>query len=94
MSRPRPSAARSLTSGKGFAPVAWTAYASYGPLRARFVESGAHPALLCGAAPAMFALIDEEAEADAIRERMAAAGYDASTVRLLPPWGIDGLSAG
>ena len=84
-------------SGVGFnafEPVAGVAYASYGPLRARFVESGAHPALLCGAGPAMFALADDEAEVDGIAQRIAAAGYDACAVRLLPPWGTDGLGPG
>ena len=77
-----------------FEAVAVAAYASYRPLRESFVGSGAHPVLLCGAGPAMFVLTDDEAEAGAVRERVAAAGYDACTVRLLPPWDIDGLDAG
>ena len=76
-----------------FEAVAPAAYASFEPLRSAFAGAGAS-ALLSGAGPAMFALADDEADADGIAHRMAAAGYDARAVRLLPPWGIDGLSAG
>ena len=41
--------------------------------------------LLCWVEPAMFALINNEAEAGGIAQRMVAAGYDVCTVRLLPP---------
>ena len=93
--------ARRITDGvplgrtlfSAFEAVAPLAYESYEPLRSAFAEAGAR-AMLSGAGPAMFALAGGETAADAIAERMVSAGYDARAVRLLPPWGIDGPSAG
>ena len=77
------------TMFNAFEAVAPLAYASYEPLRSAFAEAGVS-AMLSGAGPAMFALAGGEAEADDIAHRMAAAGYDARAVSLLPAWGIDG----
>ncbi len=66
-----------------FEAVAPAAYPSYEPLRSAFAEAGAS-ALLAGAGPAMFALASDEAEAGAVRERLAARGYAAWAARLRP----------
>ena len=65
-----------------FEAVAPDAYASYEPLRSAFAEAGAS-ALLSGAGPAMFALAGDEAEAGALRERLAGRGYAAWAAALL-----------
>ncbi len=66
-----------------FEAVAPAAYPSYEPLRSAFAEAGSG-ALLAGAGPAMFALASDEAEAGAVRERLAARGYTAWAARLRP----------
>ncbi len=80
------------TRFNAFEAVASAAYPSYEPLRSAFAEAGAR-AMLAGAGPAMFALVGDQARADGIADRLIAAGYDARAVRLVPAWGIDGMSA-
>ena len=80
------------TRFNAFEAVASAAHPSYEPLRSAFAEAGAR-AMLSGAGPAMFALVADETKAAGLAQRMIDAGYDARTVRLLPAWGIDGMSA-
>lgn len=69
-----------------FEQVALAAHPSYETMRAIFgTTQAAHPRL-AGAGPSMFALMHDETDANAVRDRMAEAGNHAVVARLLPAW--------
>ena len=77
-----------------FEAVAWQPYDAYERTRALFRRAGAERPMLCGAGPSLFALADDEAVADEMRERLEAGGCRAFAARLMGPWPLAGVSAG
>ncbi len=58
-----------------------------------FEAAGARNPRLAGAGPSLFALVQDEAEAAAICDRLTGQGYDACAAPMLPAWGGEGLGA-
>ena len=93
--------ARRLSAGEPVSPavrnvfdaVAAQAHPGHEARLRAFEAAGARNPCLAGAGPSLFALARDAAEATAIRDRLAAQGYDARAVPTLSAWGGEGLGA-
>jgi 4-diphosphocytidyl-2-C-methyl-D-erythritol kinase len=76
-----------------FMAVAASAYKSYEVALSTLATTEADTALLAGAGPSLFTLVDDAAKGERIMTSMATGDYEAHVARLLGPWSSDGLAA-
>ena len=74
-----------------FDAVAPSAHPRFSSAAADLLAAGASEVHLTGTGPSLYALADERALAEGIRDRLAQGGHTVHVVDLLPAWGLEGL---